>query len=98
MCPTRSEQRKTCTVAVELNRYGAMTLRSDAGRNYQVVASENPQITEQLNGLRAGNQVSVTLTKAPGRGNSWRVTDIETHSDSTQTRLGSGRHQPRIEG
>lgn len=98
MSSIRSEQRKTCTVAVELNRYGAMTLRSDAGQNYQVVASKNPQITERLTELRAGSRVFVTLTKAPGRGNSWCVTGIENQSDRTQTRLGSGRHQSGIEG
>jgi|AntRauMinimDraft_3_1070383.scaffolds.fasta_scaffold00457_10 hypothetical protein len=98
MCQIRSEQRKTCTVAVELNRYGAMTLRSDAGQNYQIVASESPQITQQLSQQRVGSRVSVTLTKTPGRGNAWCVTDIERQSDRTYARLGSGRHQPQVEG
>jgi hypothetical protein len=97
MCQTRSEQRKTCTIAVELNRYGAMTLRSDAGQNLQVVASKNPQITEQLSELSAGSRVSVRLAKTPGRGNAWCVTGIENKSDRMRARLDSGRHQPRVE-
>lgn len=79
---THSERRTSCTVAVELNRYGAMTLRSEAGRTYQVVGSESPTITDELAELGVDSQVSVTLQQAHGRGNIWRVTDIE--SDDTK--------------
>jgi hypothetical protein len=71
-----TERQTSCTVAVELNRYGAMTLRSERGRTYQVVDSERPTITEELAELGVDSQVSVTLRQAHGRGNTWCVTDI----------------------
>lgn len=73
-----TERQTSCTVAVELNRYGAMTLRSERGRTYQVVDSERPTITEELAELGVDSRVSVTLAQAHGRGNIWRVTDIES--------------------
>ncbi|ESS08003.1 MAG: hypothetical protein A07HN63_02021, partial [uncultured archaeon A07HN63] len=42
MSATCPERRETCIVTVELNRYGAMTLRSTNGETYQVVATDTP--------------------------------------------------------
>jgi len=81
---TQSERRTSCTVAVELNRYGAMTLRSETGRNYQVVGTQSPAITDELAELGVDSQVSVTLEQAHGRGNTWRVTDIESDDSNRQ--------------
>ncbi|ATW87982.1 hypothetical protein halTADL_1189 [Halohasta litchfieldiae] len=111
---TQSERRTSCTVAVELNQYGAMTLRSETGRTYQVVDvdersssgsrpqadnreersfsssraepgdSESPTITDKLAELGVDSQVSVTLQQAHGRGNIWRVTEIESDDATRQ--------------
>jgi hypothetical protein len=53
-----------------------MTLRSERGRTYQVVGSDDPAIADELAELGVDSQVSVTLRQAHGRGNSWRVTEI----------------------
>jgi len=62
----------------ELNRYGAMTLRSETDRTYQIVDCASPSLAEELATLTAGDAVSVTLTEAPCRGNGWRVTAVDT--------------------
>lgn len=80
-----TERRQSCTVTVELNRYGAMTLRSETGRTYQVVDSEDSSITERLNRLTVDSQVSVTLQQAHGRGNNWRVTAVEPETDTDRS-------------
>ena len=107
---SQPEHRTTCTVAVERNRYGAMTLRSAEGRTYQVVGvdersssgsraqaddSEGPRISRLLDQLSRNSRVSVTLTKAHGRGDSWRVTEIDAADrDST---ICAGRQPPWTE-
>lgn len=73
-----STRHRSCTVAVEQNRYGAMTLRSASDRTYQVVGSEHPAVEETLAELTAGSEVTVTLTRAHGRGNGWYVTAVDT--------------------
>ncbi|WP_253737727.1 hypothetical protein [Halohasta salina] len=64
-------------MTVEQNRYGAMTLRSTADRTYQVVGSEEPAIEETLARLSAGSEVTVTLTRAHGRGDGWYVAAVD---------------------
>lgn len=78
-----STRHRSCTVAVEQNRYGAMTLRSAVGRTYQVVGSEGPAIEERLAELSTGSEVTVGLIRAHGRGNGWYVTAIETPAEPT---------------
>ena len=85
-----STRYRSCTVTVEQNRYGAMTLRSAADRTYQVVGSEGPAIEEALAGLSAGSEVTVRLIRAHGRGNGWYVAAVDTpasarHSDGSPT-------------
>lgn len=75
-----------------------MTLRSDQCHTYQIVGSKNPAISTKLDQLRVGSQVAVTLTKAPGRGNSWRVTGIESIYSQGETTITAGRQLPKIEG
>ena len=89
MSATCPERRKTCIVTVELNRYGAMTLRSTDGETYQVVATDTPTIFRTLDAKAAGSRVTVTLVRTPGRGDGWRVTAVETNPGgaSTGTRL-----------
>jgi|AntDeeMetageno51_2_1112566.scaffolds.fasta_scaffold00045_13 hypothetical protein len=82
---TNTERQTSCTVVVEINRYGAMTLRSERGRTYQVVGSDDPAITDKLVNLPVGSQVSVTLQQAHGRGNTWRVTDVESAANTDRT-------------
>ena len=77
-----SERQVACSVTVEQNRYGAMTLRSETGRTYQVVDSDESSITERLDRLTVDSQVSVTLQRAHGRGNNWRVTAIGSETDT----------------
>ena len=72
-----STRHRSCTVAVEQNRYGAMTLRSAADRTYQVVGSEHPAVEETLAQLSAGSEVTVRLTRAHGRGNGWYVAAVD---------------------
>lgn len=72
-----STRHKSCTVTVEQNRYGAMTLRSAANRTYQVVGSESPVVEETLARLPAGSEVTVRLTRAHGRGNGWYVAAVD---------------------
>lgn len=94
---TETEHRTVCTVAVERNQYGAMTLRSDRGRTYQVVGTTEPAIRAELDGLGVDSRLTVTLTKAHGRGNSWRVTAVESRVDSG-TRTSTDRHRPLLNG
>ena len=82
ICP---EHRKTCIVTVELNRYGAMTLRSTDGETYQVVATDTPTIFRTLDAKAAGSRVTVTLRRTPSRGDGWRVTAVETNQGGTAT-------------
>jgi len=77
MSVARTTRRQQCTVAVELNRYGAMTLRSDSGRTYQVVGTTNAAVDDTLAQLAVDSRVTVRLAHAHGRGNSWYVTAIE---------------------
>lgn len=99
---SQSERRTSCTVTVELNRYGAMTLRSDRGRTYQVVDwdeqsssgsratpgdSDEPAIAAELAELEVDSQVSVTLRQVHGRGNTWRVTAVESGANADQSTL-----------
>lgn len=89
MCVAQSTRHQTCTVAVELNRYGAMTLRSASGRTYQVVGTESPAAADTLARLHAGSHVTVRLTPAHGRGNGWYVRTAEA---PTANRQYSGGH------
>ena len=75
-----STRHKSCTVTVEQNRYGAMTLRSASDRTYQVVGSESPAVAETLAQLTVGSEVTVRLARAHGRGNGWHVTAVDTAS------------------
>lgn len=84
-----STRHKSCTVTVEQNRYGAMTLRSAADRTYQVVGSESPAVEEALARLTAGSEVTVRLTRAHGRGNGWYVAAVE-EPDADRTRPSGG--------
>ena len=72
-----STRHRSCTVTVEQNRYGAMTLRSTSERTYQVVGSMTPAVGERLAELTAGSEVTVRLARAHGRGNGWHVTAID---------------------
>jgi|AntRauMinimDraft_4_1070384.scaffolds.fasta_scaffold00501_4 hypothetical protein len=92
---TATEHRTVCTVAVERNRYGAMTLRSDRGRTYQIVGSADTAVQTDLDKLGVGSRLRVTLTKAQGRGNSWWVTAVEPRVDSG-ARNTTDRQQPPI--
>lgn len=83
MGPTQSINRHSCTVAVERNQYGAMTLRTDGGRTYQVVDAATPTAAERLDELTVGSRITVTLTRAPGRGSGWRVQRVDTAADSS---------------
>ena len=71
-----SERRETCTVTMELNTYNAMTLRAKSGQTYQVVDTETPSITARLDSLDVGNEVTVTVTRTPSRGDGWCVTGV----------------------
>lgn len=93
MSVTRPERRETCIVTVELNRYGAMTLRSTEGQTYQVVATETPAVFRTLDAVPAGSRVVVTLSRTPSRGDGWRVTAVEPHSGGIST----GPRRPHIE-
>ena len=90
-----STRHRSCTVTVEQNRYGAMTLRSASGRTYQVVGSESPAIAETLAELTAGSDVTVRLARAHGRGNGWHVTAVDAESARQQT--DEPNHQPTDE-
>ena len=79
-----STRHRSCTVTVEQNRYGAMTLRSASGRTYQVVGSESPAVAETLAELTAGSEVTVRLARAHGRGNGWHVTAVDTSESARQ--------------
>ena len=72
-----STRHRSCTVTVEQNRYGAMTLRSASDRTYQVVGSESPAVDDALAELTVGSEVTVRLARAHGRGNGWHVTAVE---------------------
>ena len=72
-----STRHRSCTVTVEQNRYGAMTLRSAADRTYQVVGSESPAIESTLARLSAGSEVTVRLVRAHGRGDGWYVAAVD---------------------
>jgi len=78
MSNSQTTRQVTGTVMSELNRYGAMTLRSETDRTYQIVDCASPSLAEELATLTAGDAVSVTLTEAPCRGNGWRVTAVDT--------------------
>ncbi len=73
-----SIRHRSCTVTVEQNRYGAMTLRSASGRTYQIVGSKHPAVEETLAQLTTGSEVTVGLVRAHGRGNGWYVAAVDT--------------------
>lgn len=77
MRSAQSTRRRSCTVAVERNRYGAMTLRSDSGQTYQVVGSTTPAVDDTLAQLTVDSRVTVRFTRAHGRGSGWYVTAVE---------------------
>ena len=79
-----STRHRSCTVTVEQNRYGAMTLRSASGRTYQVVGSENPAVAETLAELTVGSEVTVRLARAHGRGSGWHVTAVDAAGSTRQ--------------
>ena len=78
----QTTRRITGTVTTELNRYGAMTLRSEANETLQIVDCASPRLAEQLSRLGVGDRVTVTVKEAPCRGNGWQVTAIETEPDA----------------
>ncbi len=77
MGPTQSIHRQSCTVAVERNRYGAMTLRADMGQTYQIVGAASPVVADRLAELSVDSRVTVTLSHTPGRGSGWRVMSVD---------------------
>lgn len=81
MIVPQTERRITGTVTTELNRYGAMTLRSADNETLQIVDCAYPELATKLDELHAGDTVTVTVTEAPCRGNGWQVTDIETRGN-----------------
>jgi hypothetical protein len=83
---SQTTRRVTGTVTTELNRYGAMTLRSENDRTYQIVDCAAPDVAEELERLRVGETVTLTLTAAPCRGNGWQATGVDANS-RTDTRL-----------
>lgn len=97
-----STRYRSCTVTVERNRYGAMTLRSASGRTYQVVGSERPAVAETLAELTVGSEVTVRLAHAHGRGSGWHVTAVDAAEPARQRpdeptaaadRLGASSHR-----
>ncbi len=90
MCPARSIHQQSCTVVVERNQYGAMTLRTDEGRTYQIVGAATPVVADRLDKLTIGSRVTVTLLSAPGRGSGWRVVAIGSVPEA-EVRESTGR-------
>lgn len=86
MIVPQAERRITGTVTTELNRYGAMTLRSEANETFQIVDCASPRLMRELETLSVGERVIVTLTEAPCRGNGWQVTDVDADTEN-DTRL-----------
>lgn len=78
----QTARRVTGTVTTELNRYGAMTLRSEANETFQIVDCASPTLAETLSRLGVGDRVTVTVEEAPTRGNGWQVIAIETEPDA----------------
>ena len=74
---SQTTRRVTGTVTTELNRYGAMTIRSESERTYQIVDRASPDVADALERLCVGETVAVTLTEAPCRGNGWQVVAVE---------------------
>lgn len=72
-----SIRREICTVIVEMNQYGAMTLRSRNGKSYQVVATDSDSISRTLTSIGSDTHVLVTLARTPGRGDGWIVTEVD---------------------
>ncbi len=83
---SQTTRRVTGTVTTELNRYGAMTLRSAATETFQIVDCASPDVADALDELRLGETVVVRLTEAPCRGNGWQAVAVETEK-KTDTRL-----------
>lgn len=83
---SQTTRRVTGTVTTELNRYGAMTLRSEANETFQIVDCASPRLAETLDRLEVGDRVTLALTEAPSRGNGWQVTDVDADA-ATDTRL-----------
>lgn len=83
---SQTTRRVTGTVTTELNRYGAMTLRSETERTYQIVDCASADVAEALDRLRVGETVTLTLTEAPCRGNGWQAVDVDA-DNKTDTRL-----------
>ena len=82
MIVPRTERRITGTVTTELNRYGAMTLRSGDSEILQIVDCASPELMSELEKLSVGDEVTVTVTEAPCRGNGWQVTEIDSKQDA----------------
>jgi len=83
---SQTTRRVTGTVTTELNRYGAMTLRSESNETFQIVDCASPDVADALDTLRVGERVTVALTEAPCRGNGWKVTEVDADA-ATDTRL-----------
>jgi len=83
---SQTTRRVTGTVTTELNRYGAMTLRSEANETFQIVDCASLRLAETLDRLEVGDRVTLALTEAPSRGNGWQVTDVDADT-ATDTRL-----------
>lgn len=64
-----TERHVQCTVVTEYNSYGAMTLQSFRRKTYQVVSAANQRVAERLTALDIDDAASVSLRRAPGRGN-----------------------------
>jgi len=82
-----AEQHERCIVVAEYNKYGSMTLQSNRGKTYQIVATASHQVTQQLARLAVDDVTRVSLRQAPGRGNTWRA--IAVGSAEPQTELHS---------
>jgi hypothetical protein len=79
---SQTTRRVTGTVTTELNRYGAMTLRSEANETFQIVDCASSGLAAALDELGVGETVTVTLTEAPCRGNGWQVIDTDAETDT----------------
>ena len=82
MIVPRAERRITGTVTTELNRYGAMTLRSEDNETFQIVDCASSRLADELAELGVDDTVTVTLTEAPCRGNGWQVTDVDADTEN----------------
>jgi hypothetical protein len=86
MSTTLAERHEHCTVVAEYNEYGAMTLQSSRGKTYQVVSAATQRVARRLAALSIDDDADISLRKAAGRGNAWRVVAVRTPDSLAGTR------------